>query len=839
MKSSELYRFIKKPIVAGFITFVLSLLVTQYIAFQKYLINQNQQKREINNRVDLINEKLQALVINSYSATKTLAYIVEKNGIPDDFNEIAKDFLAKQEYFDVVQLVDGEGFITHVYPLEGNDVIGFNIITSNTARSGALATIEREDFFIAGPVNLKQGGVGIISRHPIYKDGVFNGFSAVITTMTNFFEDLNIDASGDNKYVYQLSRINLETGEELFFLENDMANFKEFAVPIEMSFGEWKLYVVPTKSGVNTAVWYALFGLVLSIIIGRSVWFATGQSERINKLITQKLNRQEIELNTIYKTTKAKIEESESNLNKAQKLSKLGSWEINLKTNKLTWSKEMYNIFERNPDIYTPELNEIHENIHPEDKALVKLAYKGLEENKIPYQIFYRLQFKDNRVKYIEEQCEIQKDQNDNPVKVICTAQDVTERKEIELGLKKSELLYRSLASNAPVAIFTTNDAGECNYVNEQWIKYTGLKFEEAMGFGFAKAIHPDDRNRVLSEWQEATTSESDFKTKFRFQNQEGVVMFIDAKAIKLVDADSKNSLGYIGIITDITERVNKEQEMLEYRENLEQEVALRTKELNDSKEALLNLLEDINAQSEELKKEKLKAQSADLMKSSFLATMSHELRTPMNSIIGFTGILLKELAGPLNDEQKKQLTMVKNSGSHLLRLINDILDISKIEAGKLKVSFNQFNYLETLEKTIDFVTPQAKAKGLEIQTEISELDIRLNSDERRVEQVLLNFFSNAIKFSKQGVICVKVAVEDNKLITQVIDQGIGISKEDMDKLFKPFIQLEAGLNRNHEGTGLGLAISKNLVEKLGGNIAVESELGKGTNFTFELPIEN
>ena len=210
-----------------------------------------------------------------------------------------------------------------------------------------------------------------------------------------------------------------------------------------------------------------------------------------------------------------------------------------------------------------------------------------------------------------------------------------------------------------------------------------------------------------------------------------------------------------------------------------------------------------------------------------------------MNSIIGFTGILLKELAGPINDEQKKQLSMVKNSGEHLLGLINDVLDISKIEAGKLKVTFYPFDYLASLKRTIDFLVPQASAKGLIMSTDISVTDIVLISDERRVEQILLNLLSNAIKFSKKGTIIIKVNIEDNMLITQVVDQGIGISKKDLVKLFMPFIQLEGGLSRAHEGSGLGLAICKNLIEKLGGAITVESQLRKGSNFTFKLPLEN
>jgi signal transduction histidine kinase len=217
---------------------------------------------------------------------------------------------------------------------------------------------------------------------------------------------------------------------------------------------------------------------------------------------------------------------------------------------------------------------------------------------------------------------------------------------------------------------------------------------------------------------------------------------------------------------------------------------------------------------------------------------MSHELRTPMNSIIGFTGMLLKQLPGPLNEEQNKQLTIVKNSSVHLLGLINDILDISKIEADKLELSLAPFNYLLTIENTIEFLSPQVNKKELQIKIEFSETKIVLNSDERRVEQVLMNLLSNAIKFSNKGTIFVKVAVQNNFITTQIIDQGIGISKEDQIKLFNPFTQLNTGLSRSYEGTGLGLAICKSLIEKLGGTIQISSKKGEGSNFTFKLPLE-
>ncbi len=248
--------------------------------------------------------------------------------------------------------------------------------------------------------------------------------------------------------------------------------------------------------------------------------------------------------------------------------------------------------------------------------------------------------------------------------------------------------------------------------------------------------------------------------------------------------------------------------------------------------------LEDlVKVRTEQLALATERAEESDRLKSAFLATMSHELRTPLNSIIGFTGILNQGLAGPLNDEQKKQLGMVQNSAQHLLELINDVLDISKIEAGQLEIARNPFDLRGSLDKVVHLVSPMAEKKGLPIYLQITDTIDKFTGDQRRIEQILINLLNNAIKFTEMGEIRVSCSLHDSKIILSVSDTGIGIKPEDIETIFKPFRQIDTGLSRKYEGTGLGLSITKKLVNMMGGEIDVKSKEGVGSTFSVILPI--
>ncbi len=270
----------------------------------------------------------------------------------------------------------------------------------------------------------------------------------------------------------------------------------------------------------------------------------------------------------------------------------------------------------------------------------------------------------------------------------------------------------------------------------------------------------------------------------------------------------------------------------------LEDAVRERTAEIQERYDEVERLNSAMEAMTEDLKLAVKKAQSADELKSAFLASMSHELRTPLNSIIGFISIILQGLSGPLNAEQTKQLAMAKSSAMHLLELINDVLDISKIEAGQIIITKEKFPMREAVQKVVTGLIPLAEKKRLHLKYHIAGNLGTLVNDRRRIEQVLVNLINNAIKFTSAGEVRVDCRSENNRIITAVSDTGIGISRKNMTKIFNEFEQLESGLDRKHEGTGLGLSISKKLTKLLGGELTVDSTVGKGSTFTLYLPLK-
>ncbi len=449
---------------------------------------------------------------------------------------------------------------------------------------------------------------------------------------------------------------------------------------------------------------------------------------------------------------------------------------------------------------------------YTEEEAIIKLR-KAVEQGP---QLFEWLARKKNGEKFWVEVA-LKSSEIGGKDRVLAVVRDITDRKQSEIEIKESEYRYHTLFESANDAIFIMKDDLfiDCNQKTLYIFGCTREQIIKQPPYRFSPPLQPDGRESrevALEKIEAAYAGKPQF---FEWKHQKYNGSLFDAEvSLNSIELGSERYL--LALVRDITERKQAEKELSRHRDHLEDLVESRTAELAISKE---------------------RAEIADHLKSVFLATMSHELRTPLNSIIGFTGIVLMGLSGPLNSEQEKQLGMVKSSARHLLNLINDVLDISKIEAGQLTIDTKIFNMNEVIENVIKIMTPMAEKKELMLVSNTSEELGQINSDHRRVEQILINLTNNAIKFTEKGQVSIECKISDEIFIADIKDTGIGIKSENMDKLFRPFQQIETGIDRRHEGTGLGLSICQKLAEMLGGTLKVESQWNVGSTFTLTLPI--
>lgn len=397
-------------------------------------------------------------------------------------------------------------------------------------------------------------------------------------------------------------------------------------------------------------------------------------------------------------------------------------------------------------------------------------------------------------------------------IRIACEKREIIKQK-IETEQRLS-ILSRAVEQN-PASIVLTDINGNIEYVNPKFTELTGYSENEILGENPRILKSNVATTEEYKDLWKTITSGKEWRGEFQNRKKNGDVYFESALISPIADENGRIT-HFLAVKEDITERKVAEEVLRNYGLRLEETVKKRTTELELAKD---------------------RAESADRLKTAFLLNMSHELRTPLNSIIGFSGILLHEFPGPLNDEQKKQVRMIQSSGRHLLSLINDILDLSKIEAEQITANFEYFKVDEVLKEVIELEEPSARTKDISIRYIKDQENIEIFSDRKRILQVFLNLLNNAIKFTEKGNITIHCYKDLEQVKIDFTDTGIGIKAENMTKLFKPFIQLENNLTRNYEGSGLGLSISKKLMDLLHGDITVKSTFGSGTTFTVSIPL--
>ncbi len=428
---------------------------------------------------------------------------------------------------------------------------------------------------------------------------------------------------------------------------------------------------------------------------------------------------------------------------------------------------------------------------------------------------------------------------------------DVTERRQIERSLQKSEEKYRALLANINEIVYVVRSenensmTGQVEFVSDKATEITGFHPSEFMARNelWFQLVHPDDVPSVIESTRTLFSNKHSVTRTYRLRKKgTDEYLWIEDNMAPRFDETGRMT-GFFGVARDITERKRFEEHLKKYSSDLEAKVHERT---------------------EELEEKTIQADAANRSKTEFLANMSHELRTPLNAVIGFSDLLLSGVAGALTDEQNDHLKNIWESGKHLNRIINDILDMTKIETDSVELQLGEFPLKDSIDEVLGLFSRKAEREGIKISADIPDDIGHIIADEQKIRQVIQNLLGNAFKFTPTGG-SVRVAArkvrssglgvgseKENKfsgLITQhseldgdfieisVADTGIGIAKEDIDRLFQPFQQLSPALTKKYEGVGLGLSICRKNVDLHGGKLWVEGGAGKGGRFIFIVPV--
>jgi two-component system cell cycle sensor histidine kinase PleC len=489
-------------------------------------------------------------------------------------------------------------------------------------------------------------------------------------------------------------------------------------------------------------------------------------------------------------------------LETAQAVAHIGSWVSGFgNEDPLLWSAETFRIFGVDPKAWHGTVGEFYALIHADDHDAVRAASQAAKEGNMPYSVDHRICRPDGSVRWVHEQAEVMRSPSGAALRLVGTVQDITEQKLADEALRLSEARLRDYLDTASDGYWETGPDHRFTYLVSR-IRSAGFDYTTMLGkrrIDLA-ADTVDEAHRWAAHLETLERHEPFREFVYQMQREDGATSYLSVSG-KPVFSTVGEFQGYRGTTRNVTAMV---------------------------------------AAEEKMRDAKIAAETASAAKSAFLANMSHELRTPLNAVIGFAEVLNQGYFGTLTAKQAEYVSDIRASGNHLLTLINDLLDLAKIEAGKLELDVEPLSLAEELDSCLRLIGPKADESRVRISTHLSPDLPRYPADKRAIKQVLLNLLSNAVKFTPAGGL-ISVAVDVDVVAgvrISIRDTGIGIASADIPKIVKPFGSLghNADLSRRHEGTGLGLPLSKSLVEMHGGRLEIESEVGHGTTATVLLP---
>ena len=492
------------------------------------------------------------------------------------------------------------------------------------------------------------------------------------------------------------------------------------------------------------------------------------------------------------------LRESEERLRMVVAAGRMGTWEWDLKTGATRLDRKERDLFGLTDSGGTVPVDEVFSRMHPEDREGVRIACQRSIDERTAYDHEFRVVLKDGTTRWLAGRGDVVRSSSGAALRMVGVNFDITERRSAE---QHSRLIDRALHSATNGIAIADAREEECPiiYVNEGFEKLTGFSESEVVGRNCRFLQGPETDPAAVDQIRKGLLSGQGCHVTILNYRKDGTPFWNELRITPVTD-DADCLTHFVGVQADITERKQFE---------------------------------------ESLQRAEARAQAASQAKSEFLANMSHEIRTPLTAVLGCAGTLVPHLT---NVEHREMVQMIRNQGRLLLGILNDVLDLSKIEAGRLEIQREACSIVSIIEDVRSLLLPQASEKGLELRTEYaSEMPVQVETDPLRIRQVLVNLVGNAIKFTEEGHVSIvafcDVDSEPPQLVINVRDTGIGIAPDRLDAIFEAFTQENSLLTRKVGGTGLGLTISQRLLSMLGGSVRAASQLQQGTTFTVTLPI--
>ncbi|MCH4821971.1 PAS domain S-box protein [Gramella lutea] len=764
----------RKPKLVGLLAAIFFFALGFFMLWQRYQILLETRDREMTGIINVVEKNIDQSLKYSYSAALSLALQIDRDGKIKDFERIASELVDENPNIDAVQMVPA-GVISQVYPYEENkDVIGYNILKDPTRNQEAYIAIDSRKMFFAGPLELRQGGLAIVGRLPVFIENEFWGFSAVLIKFKNLIDQSGVEQLATDKYRFQFSKIDPVGGKEEFFLGDSKNLDKSYSEEILMPDGDWRIYIIPTEphQPLNAVIPVAFLILLMSAALGWIIYNTMKQPAILAAKVRKQageLAKSELQFRAIFNQAAIGMARVDSNSG------------LILETNKKFQQLLGYS----NSELVYME----HTNIsYSEDKdENIQLMNKLRNTEIREYNLKKRLVRKDGEIIWIKLNVSALWSEGEKATSHIALVEDISARVKAQKERAENERRFRSLVENSSEVILIIDSNGFTRYSSPSLERITGYKELLVAENEIFSLIHPADSSILIEKFKECRDNPGVAFPGIKMRLQTKCVKYIWVEATITNLTLDKSIGGYVVNFRDITGK----------------------------QEAELNLVRSYDFVMEQNKR---------LL--NFAYIVSHNLRSHssnLESILELYGIEECE------KERKNYISLLHNVSRNLDESLHDLNEVVSIN-NNLDINVETLQVSDYLEKTLEVLQLQIKRKNVRIKSQVPQ-DMKIIFNASYLESILLNFLTNAIRYShpdRDPEISVKGYMQNSSWVLEISDNGIGIDlKKHGDKVFG----LYKTFTDRKDSRGVGLFITKNQINAMGGKVAVESEPGIGSTF--------